>query len=255
MLHGLVNVGNMTLPLHTMATPCIEIHDIIAQYIIEEIPYDYHLFLSKVDITGYSFDCFLSVFSSNLDCNISLKNHIVDTFDILLIPLIIRFFAVCTRAKQVEFSEAVNCLIENYSDIVKTNSLIKFFNAKQPLSQIYGFVKENCRMMQSLLADNRYDEAEAWLCEYVDNHPCTIFTRSIQALNNELMEECKHNPDIVKLIDKTIGSYGKDINVRNVGKAASVMIHTHNIASEMIKAGVSDAEIADAVAYSLNRIE
>ena len=157
------------------------------------------------------------------------------------------------------FTDCLNKIFDyltaNCSDIVKTNSLIKFLNAKQPLSQVYGFVKENCKMMQSMLADNRYDEVEAWLCEYVDNHPCTMFTRSIQVLTNELTEECKHNPDIVKLIDKTIGSYGKDINVRNVGKAVSIMIHTCNIASEMIKAGVPDAEIAEAVAYSLNRIE
>ena len=240
--HGLVNVGNMTLPLQGIATPCLEIHDVIAQYIVEEMPYDYHIFLSKVDIIRYSLDYIFSVFLPDVDDTI-WKDHIVDIIDVFMIPLFIRCLAVCTRAREVEFSEALNCLIENYSDIVKTNSLIKFLNAKLPLSQIYGSVKENCRMLQSMLADNRYDEVEAWLCEYTNHHPYTVLIRSIQALYNELTEECKCNPKVVKMIDIAIGSYCIDVSSQRIRKLISGIVHLRNVASEMIKAGVSNSEI------------
>ena len=150
--HGLVNFGDVTLLPETIANPCIEIHDVIAQYIIEEMPFDYHVFLSKVNIAE-SFECFLSVL------DLTQTDNTITLIDIIYVPFIVRTMAVLTRARQIDFSIALDSLIECCTDILSTNAVTKYFKKKQPLSEIYGSVKEKCRVMQSMLIDNRYDEA------------------------------------------------------------------------------------------------
>ena len=49
--------------------------------------------------------------------------------------------------------------------------------------------------MQSLLLDNKHNEAIAWITEYTDNHPLTILVESILTLKKDLTNECEHNPE------------------------------------------------------------
>ena len=247
--HGLINVGKITLPPNNVAFPCIEIHDIIAQYIIEEMPYNYHLFLREIILLDNSFVRFFSILCPDGIVNgIHIESFLVNIIDVIAIPLCIRSMAVLTRAKQVEFSQVLNLLIESYSDILKTNALIHFFERKQPLSQIYGCVKENCRIMQSMLANHRFNEAATWLFEHTNNHPYKMQMESIQTLNNELANECKHNPKLVKLVKETIGTYCLNcvnIEAKDLGIRFSGMIHLRKIISEMTEAGATDKEILE----------
>ena len=253
--HGLVSVGKIVPPFHTDTLPCIEIHDVIAQYIIEEMPYDYHLFLNKVSIDDH-WDCFFSVYIFNDAVVKAAKlSVIVDLIDVFMIPFSIRTLAVLTRARQVDLSKALNILIENCSDILKTNALIKFFKTKQPLSQIYGSVKENCRLMQSMLTDNRYNEAATWLTEYTDNHPFALLMESIQTLKNELTDEYKHNPKLLKLINDTIGIYCLTYDAKGMGKRLSSMVHCRRIISEMINTGATSDEITEVFCMSIGNID
>ena len=247
--HGLINVGKITLPPESVAFPCIEIHDIIAQYIIEEMPYNYHLFLSEVNLLDDSIDRFFSLLCPGGEISDThMKIFVVSIIDVVIIPLFIRSMAVLTRAIQVQFSQVLDSLIESYSDILKTNALIHFFEKKQPLSQIYGSVKENCRIMQSMLANNRFDEAATWLIEHTDNHPYKMQVESIRTLNNELANEYKHNPELGKLVKATIGSYCLDylnVEAEDLGKGFSDFIHFRKIISEMIEAGATEKEVTE----------
>ena len=244
--HGLVNFVDVTLFPETLANPCIEIHDIIAQYIIEEMPYDYHIFLSKANISD-SFGCFIAAVNlSEFNVNM-IKKVSLTIIDVMYVPFVIRTVAVFTRARQIDFSLALDCLIECYADILNTNAMIKYFKKKQSLSQIYGSVKENCRIMQSMLVDNRYDEAAVWINEYIDNHPYINLARNINTLNSELTDECKHIPKLIDLINKTIGtSYISDDSGINYLKiSATSVIHLRKIMSQMIEAGATDEEILE----------
>ena len=249
--HGLINIGSRKLPFYTKVFSYIEIHDVIAQYIIEDMPYDYHLFLNKIRIDD-SFNCFFSVYMEIDYATDFQTSFFVDIIDVFVIPFIIRAFAVYTRARQVEFSEALDYLIECHSEILETNSLTKFLNAKQPLSQIYGFVKENCRIIQSMLASKRYDEAATWISEYTDNHPFSVLMKSIQTLNDELTNECKHNPMVVQLINKTVGTIYLNADTNNIGKLFSPIVNGRKIISEMIEVGASDTEISEVLAMALS---
>ena len=242
--HGLINVGEIMLPSKTVAHSCIEVHDVIAQYIIEEMPYDYHVFLTETNIVDFG-DHFVSIMGSNdLEIDVTnVKTDAVIMIDVLIIPFIIRTLAVFTRAKQIEFSKDLNSLIERNGNILKTNAIINFLKRKQPLAQIYGFIKENCRKMQSLLLDNKYDEAIAWLAEYVDNHPLIVLLESILTLKKELTIECKHNPELVKLINETFGMY--DWNRKGIGNIISSLIYGRKLILEMIEAGARNEEIIE----------
>ena len=218
--HGLISFGNMTLPPNIVTIPCIEIHEIIAQYIIEEMPYEYHIFLSKVNIEdSYEY------LSSCICDEITDGGEIIDTssfniflltiIDVLMFPCIIRTLAVTTRAMQIEVSMALDSLIESYNEVLKSSALTKYFKRRQSLAQIYACIKDNCRIIQSMLSNKRYDEAAAWLTEYVDNHPFTVQLESIQTLGNELTDGCKHNSELVDMINEDILTLISRWNIRD----------------------------------------
>ena len=246
--HGLISFGNMTLPPNIVAIPCIEIHEIIAQYIIEEMPYDYHLFLSKVNVDDSYEDLF-----TYIGDEIGDRGKIIDTsscnmlfltaINVLIFPCLIRTLAVTTRAVQIEVSVALDSLIESYNEVLKSNALTKYFKRRQSLAQIYGCIKDNCRMMQSMLSNKRYDEAAAWIAEYVDNHPCTVQLKGIQTLGNELTDECKHDSELVNMINETILTLGRDIE--DFRPFLISLIHLHKLLSEMIEAEATNEEVEE----------
>ena len=244
--HGLINVGSIKIPPDTVAIPCIEIHDVIAQYIIEDMPYNYHLFLSEIKLRDCAeyFISFCDQFEKKCDPT-NIATTALSIIDVIYIPFMIRTLAVITRAVQVEFSKALDSLIERYNEILKTNALTKFLKKKQTLLQIYGFVKENCRTIQSLLNNNQYDEAATWISKYVENHPHSVQIQSICILTSELTHECRHSSELVQLINKTIGACCPhvDFDIDNIGKELSSIIYSRKIISEMIKAGATGETI------------
>ena len=243
--HGLVNFENVTLDPEIVAYPCIEIHDVIAQYIIEEMPYDYLLFLSKLSISD-SFHSLSLVMNQGGCDSVSAKTFGLTAIDVFFIACIIRTMAIITRASQIKFSLALDSLIESYADIVSTNAVIKYFEKKPSLSQIYGSVKESCRIIQSMLVDNRCDEALAWISEYIDSHPYLMLAKNINILNTELTDECKHNPQLVAVINKTIGSsYKNDAFIGVLKMLATSCIQIRRIMSDMIEAGATVKEMIE----------
>ena len=245
--HGLISVGEMMLPPNRVAHSCIEIHDIIAQYIIEEMPYDYHVFLTNNSehIIGYGYH-FLSTLDTEINVT-NIKTDAVIMIDVLCIPFVIRLWAVLTRAVQISFSEQLAFLIESHSNLLKTNAVMNFLKRKQSVSEIYGFVKENCRTMQSLLLDNKYDEAVAWITKYTDNHPFVMLLESIITLNKELTNECKHNPDseLGKLINEAVPIDSLLMDIKDIGNRMSSLIYGRKLILEMIEAGATNKEIIE----------
>ena len=227
--HGLISFEIVTLPPEAIDIPSIEIHEIIAQYIIEEMPYEYYIFLSEVSIED-SNDYFFSV----LEDEAGDRDFTIALIEVFMFPYLIRRLAVSTRAVQIKFSVALDSLIESYNDVLKTSSLKKYFRNKHSLSKIYGSVKDNCRTIQSMLGDKRYDEAVAWVAEYCNNHAYKVQTESIETLKSN---ECKHNTELVKLINNTIGASIKSTMAINGMKTILIsLIHFHELLSEMIKA-------------------
>ena len=241
--HGLISVREIRLPPNTVAHSCIEIHDVIAQYIIEEMPYDYHVFLTNnsehtVDFTKH----FFSIVDTEINIT-NVKTDAVIMIDVLYIPFIIRSYAVFTRAMQIGFSRTLDSLIESHSNLLKANAMMNFLKRKQPLSQIYGFVKEKCRTMQALLLDNKYDEAAGWIAEYVDNHPLTVLLESILTLSKELTNECKQNPELVNLINETFQIHDLSMDAKGIGNHMSSIIYGRKLILEMIEAGATNEDV------------
>ena len=248
--HGLISFGNMTLPPNIVTIPSIEIHEIIAQYIIEEMPYEYYLFLSEINI-GDAHDYLFSFIGDEITdddeiTHTSYRNiFFITVIDVLIFPCIIRTLAVTTRAVQIEVSTALDSLIEDYNEILKSSALTKYFKRRQSLAQIYGCIKDNCRIIQSMLSNKRYDDAAAWIAEYVDNHPYTVQLESIQTLFSELTDECKHNSELADMIDKTVLTLTWDVKVVNLRASLISLIHFHKLLSEMIEAEATDEEVME----------
>ena len=236
--HGLISFENVTLFSENMTIPCIEIHEIIAQYIIEEMPYDYHIFLSTVDIKD-SNEPFFSSFDEPLFYDGNLCLTVVEVF---IFPYYIRILAVSTRALQIGFSFILDSLIENSNDILKTNALMKYFKKNQSLLQIYGCMRESCRTIQSMLSGKEYGKATEWLVEYFDKHPYSIQLENIQTLKSELINECKHNTQLLELIT-TI--FVIQLDLSDFKAYLISFINLHKVISEVIEAGGTNEEVLE----------
>jgi len=244
--HGLVSFGNVTLPSLTVNIPGIEVHEIIAQYIIEEMPYSYQLFLNKID-TSISTESLDFIELGSESANVDVRAFIV-FIDVLAIPFVIRCLAVFTRADQVIFFNILDLLIESYNDILNTRAVIKFFRKKEPLSLkgIYGSIKYDCKVMQSLLADSRYDDAKKWITEYIDNHPYKVLMDTIETLINELTDECKQNPKLVAFINEKLEKSPLVFTeIQSYNTWLLGMVDLHKIILEMIEAGNTSEEIME----------
>ena len=237
--HGLISFDNVTLFSEKMTIPCIEIHEIIAQYIIEEMPYDYHIFLSTVDIKD-SNDLFVLIFEEILP--VFDGDYCQTIIEVFMFPYFIRILAVSTRALQIEFSIILDSLIENSNDILKTNAVMKYFKKQQSLSQIYGCIRESCRSIQSMLSGKVYNKATEWLAEYCDKHPYSIQWENIQTLKSELTNECKHNTKLLKLIATT---FVIQLDLSDVKAFLISLIILHKVISEVIEAGGTNKEVLE----------
>ena len=197
--YGLINF--VTFKFSTKSVSCLEVHEVIAQYITDEMPYSYYIFLSELTI---DFSKYLKVFKQlpndrlvGPDFGIHMRY-----IDILMFPFFIRFFTINAIVKKVNFLEALDNLIESHENIVETNALQRYLKTPST-NKVYMTLKHDCITLQLLLNDNKHDEAKVWLKDYFSNQ---IKAKEVRQLYDELIFECKDSPAVVASINETIGS-------------------------------------------------
>ena len=199
--YGLVNFE--TIKFSTKRLSCLEVHEVIAQYITDEMPYSYYKFLSELTIDFYK--C-RKIYKQLTRAGLKLLGTDFGIFmwhiDILMFPYFIRFFTVNAIVKKVEFLEALDNLIESHENIVETTALQRYLKTAST-KKVYMTLKHDCKALQLLLNDNKHDEAKVWLKDYCKNQ---INATEVVQLHDELLFECKDNPAVVASINETIGS-------------------------------------------------
>ena len=165
--------------------------------------------------------------------------------DEYFLPCTINFLAIGTRAVHMLYMEAINALIEAHPKILETNTMMKFFKDTQPLpiKKVYERIKDNCRAIQLLLADNSHDEAMAWYSNYYDTHPCVTTCNKFKDFLNSLLKEYSHDPEMVAVPDET--HFTRDINALKVIINACIMQRAQVVL--MMNSGVSNDELVKSI--------
>jgi len=243
--HGLVTFSKIILSsVRIDCKACVEVHDVIAQYIFDEMPYKFCTMI-KMENT----------YQDDLDFLIS--DEVVDVQEIssiideIIIPSIINFLAVGTRGQHIEFTESVNELIDSHPQLLETNTMMGLFKDTQPLpmKKVYKNIQDNCKTIQSLLANNKHDEAISWFGNFLDAHPIVATYSKIGDFYRSLHEECSHMHDseLMTEIDKMLSSH-HDGGPQDIRVIVGSFIMCRAEVVLMISSGVPSDEIREHIA-------
>jgi len=222
--HGLISFNSVTLPIlsdlqSSETIPCVEIHEIVAQYIVDEMPYNFCKFISdadiRLDLSDIYNDQMIDVIkASENDSDVYAKVTwvafcLLSCIDEFIMPCIIRSCAVHIRVFHINFLDFIDSLIENHTEILETHSMLKLFRNTQPIpvKNTYRAIKNNCKTLQTLLACNKHDEALLWIDDYWRTHPLKATIDSTSQFVQSLKKECNQNSEIVEELDKYIARF------------------------------------------------
>ena len=156
--HGLISLHDVIFPNVTTKIPCIGMHDIISQYINENMSNDFYL---SITIQGIQeLDTFIhTYFSNNVSKNIG--QLFLGQVDALRIPFFIRMLMIFTKIIQTSY------LVEQNNENKSLIHSIQF----PSLKNMHKTIEQDCRTIHSLLADGKHNEAITWAKQHFDNHP------------------------------------------------------------------------------------
>ena len=192
--HGLINFEDLTFPSVNTKIPCIGIHEVIAHYINENMPDEYYSSVGELKVIVEL-------------CYEYMKPAIVNDYgqyflsqaDAFVIPLYIRFLMVRAKKHQIEFFAILNVLIEQNILLLQNDIFMRnCYNIQFPsLKHMHRIIKEDCKTIHSLLADNKYNEAITWAKQYFVNHPCILTLEAIVNNLNVLFGSCESHKLII----------------------------------------------------------
>ena len=196
---GLIAFENLILPFMGTKIPCIKIHDLIAQYINEEMPNKYYEESTFVALAEFPID---TLFGNSIKAiNTNIGFFVLAKIDIFAIPFLIRTMMITAKFMHVVI---VNKLSELFTSNIKMQLAVSwqdfFDNEFTLLKQSHRIIKQDCKTIHMLLTDNKHDEAIVWVKQYFENHPLNeILTKAIDYLN-AMFESFPDQPSILDLI-------------------------------------------------------
>ena len=231
--HGLVTFSRVNVSCLSCKISCVEVHEVIAQYILDEMPYNFCKIIYIQDMKNQA-----DLFKIKIG-DIKTSQDYISFVDDYLMPHNINMLAVLTRVIQMNFMQELNMLIEVHPKLLETNTMITFFNEPQPLPirKVYKNIKDNCKIIQTLLTNDRHDEAITWYSNHFDTHPFVSTFTKINDFYRSLQKECSYDPELVAVI-KTRNT---DINENKVIVNSHIMLRAQVVS--MISSGVPDDDI------------
>ena len=109
------------------------------------------------------------------------------------------------------------------------------------IKQIHKIIKQDCKLIHTLLAESKHDEAIVWIKQYFKNHPINeILTKAISYLLS-LCESCPDRPSAIKGL---ISHYASKLEMFNRWQTLMIqyIIHHKHILL-LMNSGASDEDI------------
>ena len=235
---GLISFESVTLPFISVKIPCIKMHDIIAQYINEEMPNDFYKTLRDLPL-----ELLFKPFTD--DKKYRTGYFYLVEIDVFIIPFTIRGIRISTYLMHRAIVDELTTLITSNSDLQQVGGLQKFLDNElstvAAIKQVHRFIKQDCKSIHTLLAEGKHSEAIAWVMQYFETHPASeTLTKTI----TYLLSLCDSCPDQASTINDLVLYYtmkSKGLNAWQEVMIQLIIQHKHILL--LINAGASDKDI------------
>ena len=238
---GLIAFESLMLPFVTTKIPCIKIHDLIAQYINEEMPSKYYRKVTFASLTDFSFNKLFE--DLERDVNTNIGHFFLAKIDLFAIPFFIRTMMITAKFLYmhiVTFDKLKDLLtnMQLQQAVTLQHLLDSEFSI---LKQSHMIIKQDCKTIHMLLADNKQDLAIVWVKQYFRNHLLNeILVKTIVYLNT-LSDSF---PDQASTINKLISDYNKYFELLFKFKEMMLQYVTnHKHIVLLMNCGASDEDI------------
>lgn len=167
--HGLVKFDEIFLISSVNTISCIGMHEIIAQYITENVSLEkcFSLIQDFNQIFARLYNLMQSPLQKALNENLGYNFLAIIS---AMMPFYIRTMMISAKQLQMSFSTLLNVLAQETPLLIQSNAVKQFINQPQ-VEKLYITITQDCSYIQSLIADDRYDEAKTWFKQYNENHP------------------------------------------------------------------------------------
>jgi len=239
---GLINFENLKLPFVTVKIPCIKIHDVIAQYISEEMPNKYYKDGRFVALATFPINTLFEDIERSINTNIG--PFVLAKIDIFIIPFFIRTLMITAKFIQIVIMDSLKRLFTgNIHDQLQQGVVSQHFLDSEffLLKQSHRIIKQDCKSIHTLLADNKHDEAILWVKQYFENHPLNeILIKTIVYLNT-ISDSFPDQASVIKELISDYTTYFEIISRFQVLMIQNVTNYRHILL--LINSGASDEDI------------
>ena len=239
---GLVSFESVKLPFITVKIPCIKMHDVIAQYINEEMPNDFYKKCTLDSFNDFTIDMLFKPFKD--DKKFDIGYFYLAKIDVFIIPFFIRTIMIATKLLHITIVDELTELMTTDAQLQEVSDLQHFLDNdlfSVTVNQIHKIIKQDCRSIHTLLAESKHSEAILWIRQYFENHP---FNETLNKTISCLLSLCDSCPDRASAINDLIFHYSSKLEVFNGWQTLMIqyIIHHKHILL-LMNAGASDADI------------
>ena len=185
--HGLLTFQDVTLPNVISKIPCIGVHEVIAQFINENMPDEFYVNAVATTFKVYDDIFYHKYIHGDRDVT-NFGQFFLSQNNVISIPFNIRSMILLTKLEQIRYFSLLNRSIEKNVHLLQNSDLI---NSQLPsLKHMHKIVEQDCNSIHSLLAEGKYNETVTWAKQYFDNHPWKQSLETITANLNILLHSC-----------------------------------------------------------------
>ena len=243
---GLVSFESVMLPFVSVKISCIKIHDVIAQYINEEMPNDFYKKCTFDSFNDFTIDMLFKPFNCKDDKTFDTGYFYLAKIDVFIIPFFIRSIMIATKLLHITIVDEITELITNDARLQQVSDLQYFLDNELfsvTVKQIHKIIKQDCKLIHMLLAESKHGEAIVWIKQYFKNHPFNeILTKAI----SYLLSLCESYPNqaCVSAIKHLISHYSSKLEVLNGWQTLIIqyIIH-HEHVLLLLNSGASEEDI------------
>ena len=233
--HGLVKFDSVIFHPSNCAISCIGMHEIIAQYVTETISLEKSL--STFEDVNRSFGVLFNLLTSSFGRTDNLACTLLCVISNMT-ALLIRSMLISAKQIQVCFSSILNEAVQQNPLLLQTDTVKEFFN-QPPVEKLYITITRDCSYIQSLIADERYDEAKAWFKEYNRNHPIhKIVSPFVTVITDSIFDVNEH----AILDDPAMLNYASELSF-NIDYRCEYAFDLYMYTKLLLKTGASEDDI------------
>ena len=244
--HGLIAFQDIIIPNLINKIPCIGVHEVIAQYINENLPDKFYLSVTGRIVEVFHDMFFHEYFDTAVVTNIG--QLFLSQGDAIKIPFFIRFLIIQTKFAQIVYYHKLNELVRQHFQLQQHSTLKHLIHNSQfpQVKHMYKTIEQDCKRIHLLLTDGNYNEVITWAEQYFHNHPYKLTLQTIISNFKNLLDSCKgsFNNEVILAIEGCISHFNQSLILFSSWRRITTLLMVGYIhVMHLLNAAASDDDI------------